>query len=83
MGFLEPSDECTDAEFLGSVSNGETNAEATLGVSREEVGFKLANCLENGTEHIERGSLFTGSGDAVGLFMPDEGASVVTVISLT
>jgi hypothetical protein len=81
MGFLEPSDECTATEGIALVSNGATNAEATFSESlRTEAGVKLANCTLGGTE---MGHVVTGSGDAAGLFIPDEGTSVVTVNSLT
>jgi hypothetical protein len=80
MGFLQGEDECTAPEGIALVSNGETNAEATFNEElRELAGIALATCTLGGAG---MGHVFTGTGDAVGLFIPDEGTSVVTVKSL-
>jgi hypothetical protein len=81
MGFLQGEDECTDAELIALVSNGGTNAEATFNEElRELTSMPLANCSLGGAS---QGHVFTGTGDAAGLFIPDEGTSIVTVNSLT
>jgi hypothetical protein len=86
MGLSGSEDECTAEQGIALVSNGETNAEATFSEPlREEAGIPLATCLF-GPEHVEhaaQGHVFTGTGDAVGLFIPDGGTSIVTVNSLT